>query len=194
MTKEAHQFLELIRPKGGLIVLAAMLPDGGAPNVMTYELPGEIGEAVAWMNKKAALGSNIYYQHQHVADRHLSKLRKEDITEISFLHADIDWKVGGKRIAATPEMIESCVTGLRTSQLLPPPSIIVCSGNGLQALWRLESHIDVQWPNGRTRCCSIASTLTRAPGTLTVCCECPAMSTGLQRRRGFTASRTPEPI
>jgi hypothetical protein len=41
------KFLELIRPKGGLIVLAAMLPDGGAPNVMTYELPGEIGEAVA---------------------------------------------------------------------------------------------------------------------------------------------------
>ena len=40
-------------------------------------------------------------------------------------------------------MIESCVTGLRTSQL-PRPSIIVCSGNGLQALWRLESPIDVQ--------------------------------------------------
>lgn len=40
-------------------------------------------------------------------------------------------------------MIESCVTGLRTSQL-PRPSIIVCSGNGIQALWRLESPVDVQ--------------------------------------------------
>jgi hypothetical protein len=124
-------------------VLAAMLPDGGAPNVMTYDLPGEAEEAVAWMNKLGAQGCNIYYQHQHVADRYLSKLRKEDITEISFLHADIDWKVGGKRIAATPEMIESCVTGLRTSQL-PRPSIILCSGNGIQALWRLKSPIDVQ--------------------------------------------------
>ena len=138
------KFLELIRPKGGLIVLAAMLPDGGAPKVMTYEMPGEIGEAVAWMNEMAALGHNIYYQHQHVADRHLSKLRKEDITEIGFLHADIDWKTGGHRIKATPSLIESTVTGLRTSIVTPPPSIIVCSGNGLQALWRLESPVDVQ--------------------------------------------------
>lgn len=61
MTNEAHQFLELIRTKGGLIVLAAMLPDRGAPKVMTYELPGEIGEALAWMDKLAAQGCNIYY-------------------------------------------------------------------------------------------------------------------------------------
>ena len=144
MTNEAHEFLQLIRPKGGLIVLAAMLPDRGAPNVMTYEVPDEIGEALAWMNEMAALGCNIYYQHQHVADRHLSKLRKEDITEISFLHADIDWKVRDHRIKATPEMIQSRVTGLKTSPVAPPPSIIVCSGNGIQALWRLESPVDVQ--------------------------------------------------
>ena len=84
MMKEARQFLEVIRPKGRLIVLAAMLPDRGAPKVMTYELPDEIREALAWMNKIAALGCNIYHQHQHVADRHLSKLRKEDITESNY--------------------------------------------------------------------------------------------------------------
>ncbi len=101
-----------------------------------------MGEALAWLELQARRGLNIYYQHQIPNDRHLNKLAKTDIAEVWFLHADIDWKVGKIRLKATPEMKAGKVAELHA---LPyRPSIIVDSGNGIQALWRLETPASIE--------------------------------------------------
>jgi hypothetical protein len=141
MNEQARQFLQLLRPQGGLVTLPIMR-HGRAPIAMTFELPGEMGEALAWLELQARHGCNIYYQHQIPNDRHLNKLAKTDIAEIWFLHADIDWKVGKLRLKATPEMKAGKVAELHA--LSVAPSIIVDSGNGIQALWRLESPASIE--------------------------------------------------
>lgn len=148
MNEQARHFLQLLRPHGGLVTLTAAHNGGyGGLPTMTFELPGELSEALAWLELKAGHRCNLYYQLQIVRDRLLERLGKTNVEAVPFLHLDFDWKNGSFKLAATPGMIADKVAELQGISVSPgrhcPPSIIVCSGNGVQALWRLETPADI---------------------------------------------------
>lgn len=130
-------FLSFLRPKGGLVAFTTI----PRLRTKTFELPNEIGAALEWLKAENEERRNVYYQHQLVRRRHPRRLKAEDVSAVSFIHLDIDWNdASGNRITASPEMIAEKVAELKAWK---QPSALIGSGNGLQALWRLNWPISV---------------------------------------------------
>jgi hypothetical protein len=155
-------FLTILRPAGGLVILTANMPDTAPWPTRTFELPAEQAEAVAWCEKMAAEGHNVYYQHAVPLERFTSRMGKAGISAVHYLHADLDWKAGdGRRLKASPEMKAAKVAELKA--LLHPPGLIIDSGNGIQALWRLKHPVPVDL--AERACKALGETLGADAGT-----------------------------
>jgi hypothetical protein len=137
--EDTRRFLGVLRAHDGLLVLTTLLH---WPETITVKLPDEMDEALTWLSKQNANKRNCYYQHQLVRKRHEDRISKADVESIQFLHLDFDWKDGNFKLKAFPDMIENKAAEFRT--LERPPSAIVCSGNGVQALWKLKEPVSVE--------------------------------------------------
>src|SRR5262249_35289527 len=101
-------------------------------------------DMLEWIRKGNARHYNIYFSVGDVSsalDRNHVKAKREEITTVVALHADIDCKVtpGEKMETAKAARIEA----VNTNVLIPPPSIIVDSGGGIQCYWLLAKSIKV---------------------------------------------------
>ncbi|WP_299307846.1 DNA-primase RepB domain-containing protein [uncultured Croceicoccus sp.] len=88
----------------------------------------DIDAAAAWARRQNARGSNIYFTVNRAADGLHKKPRKDDIDAVRFAHVDIDPKdVDWDRDAAVRALMDGPAR----------PSILIHSGRGLQAFWRV---------------------------------------------------------
>ena len=118
------KFLAMLSPS---IHLVAIHPEG-----LQVPAGGHFGSdataAERWARDYNALGWGVYWTVNAVRPGLHKKPCKDDITAVRFAHVDID-------------------DTLDVAPLLsfdPPPSAIICSGNGLQPIWRVTGVEDVE--------------------------------------------------
>jgi len=132
----AINFLKRWSPLGPW-VLTAIQTDRKAIATKTFR-PKDEDALVAWLSLYN--GNRNLYFHVNTTINDLSKkAEREDIKEVPWLHVDIDPRAG--------ENLEDEKTrcyGLLTTKLpegVPPPSVIIFSGGGYQAFWKLKEPI-----------------------------------------------------
>lgn len=125
------QFLRRFHP-AGLWVLSAIHPETEEIQTRTFSIDAE-APAAKWVAKKNEQ-HNLYFS-VNLPNRKLSKkASREDIYTVPWLHADIDARAGEplkdelKRILRL--LTDRCPT--------PPPTVIIFSGGGYQAFWKLR--------------------------------------------------------
>lgn len=118
-TPAAIAFLEAVHPDG-LWSLTAIKPTGGAPSGRVFR-PSEREQATGWIDAHQG-ASGIYYSVNAVRPDFTGvKTSKTDIVAAHYAHVDIDDLGGLERLQAYKL----------------PPSLIVFSGGGYQAFWKL---------------------------------------------------------
>ncbi len=115
-------------------LLSAIKPDGAIEPRCFW--PQQLGEMTTWITSKVAAHSNIYFSINQPGWALDKRAQKKDIRTVRAFHVDIDPAKDGE----TPEQCkERALHGL--ADFSPPPSVVVDSGNGIQALWLLEEPI-----------------------------------------------------
>lgn len=109
---------------------SAIKPDGGIQSKCLW--PHEKSDVVGWIEDKTLSSLNVYYSVNSPGWALDKKAEKSDIRTVRAFHVDID--------PFLDETVESCkaraISNLAKFQ--PPPSVVIDSGNGVQALWILE--------------------------------------------------------
>lgn len=128
----------------------------------------DIAAATDWAVSENIKGKGIYWTVNLVSEGCNKKPTKADIVAARFVHVDIDPPKGGGAL-------DKLQTQAELAALPVPPSLIIDSGNGLQAFWRLAgpaSQSDVEAVNrGLAEClggdnCHNIDRLMRLPGTV----------------------------
>lgn len=125
----AIDFLRRVRPDGPW-TLTAIEPDGPGIDAKTFG-PGTEDDALAWLGERSGR-MNLYWMVNPALRPLSKKARKEDVAELAMLHVDIDPRKGEDPAAARAAAIA------RLDAFKPPPSIVIDSGGGVQALWLLD--------------------------------------------------------
>lgn len=139
-TPAAISFLREWRA-GGPWVLTSIPPSKDATSTETFS-PETIEEMRKWID--ARLGKeNVYFSVNPTLRPMRSKAKKIDIAALSWLHVDVDPRVG--------EPIESeRERALRIiASFSPPPTVIIDSGGGYQGFWKLTEEQPVNGNEAR---------------------------------------------
>lgn len=114
--------------------LVALDPSTVPPRKISATFAPDDDAAIgAWLSNEAA-GCNVYYAH---AERRAGAVqrRKIDLVAVHWLHVDLD-PAKGADVDAERARIEAVLAS--PPEGVPVPSLILDSGRGFQALWRLE--------------------------------------------------------
>ena len=156
-------FLSVI---GHDVHLCSIVPDGGSCTGRWFGT--DLQAATSWALSESEAGRNVYWTVNRVAENCNRKPGKVDIVGVRFAHIDIDPpKTGGA--------FDKLQTHAELLSLSYPPTLIIDSGGGLQAFWRLDgpaSFDEVESVNwslaerlGGDKCHNI-DRLMRLPGTV----------------------------
>lgn len=129
----------------------------------------DIEGALEWAERQNISGMNVYWTVNAVRPGRNRKPAKEDISHARFVHVDIDPpKTGGK--FDKPAILEALAS------LPTPPSFVIDSGGGFNALWRLDAPCEnlssIEGINTQVRdffdadACQNIDRLMRVPGTI----------------------------
>ena len=110
------------------IHLTAIIPDG---LTVGWDFGTDADAAASWAATQNATGKNIYFSVNLVRPGLNKKAAKNDIIQIRFAHVDIDPPKDGSQWDR--ERVQS-----RLANAPCPPCVVNWSGNGWQALWRIE--------------------------------------------------------
>lgn len=148
----AVSFLEALRP-GGPWNLSAIRPDGGITSA-SFANPQK---ARAWIAGHAD-HANLYYGINPAKPGRSGRAKKADTTAIEYLFADLDADkfAEGHALFGLPLEERKDAVMRELSGAPNPPTFIVDSGGGLQALWRLDDPLpvteeNVAWAEGSNR-------------------------------------------
>lgn len=114
------------------IHLAAVIPDG---SIAGRFFGSDCDAAVDWAIDHNQQGKNLYWTVNRCQAGVGYKPSKSDIKKIRFAHVDIDPPKDGSGFC-------KAVVIQRLEALPTPPTMIVDSGNGVQALWKLEEETE----------------------------------------------------
>lgn len=128
---QAVEFLTAFRSNGPLN-LCAIVPDSGAVQSATFTNPEE---ARPWLEKHAGR-ANLYYTINPAPQPTGSggRVNKQDIPLIENLHVDVDTDKQDNDLSLDKR---KAVARERLERSRHPPTFIIDSGGGLQAIWRL---------------------------------------------------------
>jgi hypothetical protein len=114
--------------------LFAIAPDAEHPPASICVAAGQLEQLSRWLDQHA--GSGIYYALNplHRMPQH-GKARKTDVAAAVYLHVDVDPRPGEPLDA---ERIRILALLREPPEGVPPPTVIVFSGGGYQALWALQ--------------------------------------------------------
>lgn len=139
---DAVGFLRMIRPEGPW-VLSSIGPDKGRISTNTFRAD-QLAMMAAWIAAKDG-HENLYWQVNSSGDRTLTKkAAKADIVRAEWLHVDIDPSPNGD-FSSQREMILGHLMTFEHA-----PQIIIDSGGGYQAFWRIkptDNLLDVEATN-----------------------------------------------
>lgn len=129
------EFLRLWR-RDGPWVLVSIDPEKRALDCATFTL-AQLKELRAWIEHQgSSLARNVYFTVNSCVRAATKKPTREMIASLDWLHVDVDPRVG-EDLHEERERILALVTDPGPLGL-PKPSIIVDSGGGYQAFWRLK--------------------------------------------------------
>ncbi|KQB31278.1 MULTISPECIES: DUF5906 domain-containing protein [Pseudomonas aeruginosa group] len=163
------EFLNRLRP-GGPWCLTAIPPEGGATETRTFKNANDAEAWIAQHNGKR----NLYYTVGTVAKPTGKKPTKADIAALEYLWVDVDPFAGEDLQAERARILDM----LRDAK--PEPSVIVDSGGGFQALWKLSEPLTITDPAEAERynrelerifkadSCHNVDRLLRLPGSLNI--------------------------
>ena len=128
-------FLRSLYPSGPWM-LTAISVDKKSIDARTFT-PGEEEEVIAWLTLHKQ--KNLYYSvNQPIQDAYEKrKLSKTDIHSVHFLHVDLDPRAGEDVEEEQARILK------QLSEYRTPPSDIVFSGGGYNAIWRLSRPIPI---------------------------------------------------
>lgn len=132
---DTREFFERTIPDQ--IHLTAIDPEKHSPTI-SHDFRTNVSAAVAWAAKQNAACMNVYYSVNLVRTGLDKKPSKPDFVGVRYAHVDIDPPKGA--VSFTP--LEQHAVEQRL--LDADPCTIVCSGNGYQALWRLDNDVSVE--------------------------------------------------
>ncbi|AQZ95764.1 hypothetical protein BVH74_13840 [Halopseudomonas phragmitis] len=134
-TAAAVSFLQWLRPEGPWLLSYA------SPEKKVFRpklfVPGQEAKLAAWLAGNAE--NNVYYHLNPTRDGLEKKAAKSDVTAVRFLHVDIDPRAG-EDVGEERQRIIGRLTHNLPKEL-PPPTAIISSGAGAQALWALREPI-----------------------------------------------------
>ena len=135
----AHFLIEFMR--GGLITLTSIIPDGSTTTRTFSE--EEEPEIAKWVDTENKAGKNIYFHPNPPRSPKRSKLKDEDVHLVHTLHVDMDAQIYG---ADLDEEQDRILRVLKEGPL--HPTVVLCTGNGMQAFWFLKNAVPV---NGNSK-------------------------------------------
>lgn len=131
-------FLERYR-SGGPWQLVSITPDKKQPPVaITFH---DAADAEAWAldrNKSA----NVYFAVNPTTRPLNKKAEKADIARVEYFHVDLDPRIG-EDLQSERERIRKRLNGSLTDDGIPPPSLVIDTGGGFAAYWRLAQAIEI---------------------------------------------------
>ncbi len=132
----AVEFLRAFHPAARW-ALTAIAPDGGGTETRTFGA-GRADMALGWIAKHN--GRRNLYVHVGGVDADIGKkAEKSEIARTQYLHVDVDPRAG-EDLAAEQVRIGALLSdGLPAG--VPPPTLVVFSGGGHQAYWRLREPV-----------------------------------------------------
>lgn len=167
-------FLNTFRP-GGPFVLTAIVPDGKT-ETRTFT---DSKEAEAWALRQNET-KNIYFHVNRTRGPLTAKAKKEDIAAVEYLHVDIDPRTGEDFEQERARILRLLTTDLPKG--IPAPSLVIDSGGGFQAFWRLAEPLNIDGDLDKAReaerynraleiafgadSCHDVSRIMRLPGTM----------------------------
>lgn len=141
---KAIEFLKLLYPDGPW-VLTSINVDRKGVTTQTF-FPDQLKSLENWLTEFNGK-RNIYWHVNPVSRPVTKKAEREDIKEVCYLHVDIDPRVGEDLHEEQKRAI-----GLLKDKRpggTPLPTVIVYSGGGIQAFWKLEEPIPINNDLGR---------------------------------------------
>lgn len=137
---ESVAFLRLIYPTGPWM-LTAISVDKKAIESKTFDV-SEYEMVHDWLTLHRQ--RNLYYSVNEPIEsaREKKKLDKTDVRCVHFLHVDVDPRVG-EDVEREQERILTQFSSYKIQGVLVPPSFLVFSGGGYNALWRLNEVISI---------------------------------------------------
>ena len=148
--------------------LCSVVPDGGKRNIRGRWFDDDTEGATDWAVAENVQGKGVYWTVNHVAENYNIKPGKKDISAARFLHVDIDPPKGGGPF-------DKIQTHAELLALPVPPSLIIDSGGGLQAFWRIAGPTNLEEVEATNSsiaaqlggdCCHSIDHLMRLPGTV----------------------------
>lgn len=137
-SKKAIDFLKKFAPKGPW-TLTCISTDKKSLNTSVF-LPGGESRLFDWLEMYNGQ-RNIYFSVNETRCEITQKAKKEDIVRAGWLHVDIDPPDGVDIKEAQYDILEN-LTG-KLPKGLPKPTLIIYSGGGYQAFWRLETPVEI---------------------------------------------------
>lgn len=172
----ALSFLGSLEPEGPWL-LVAINPNApkDAPEVeLACFMPSEGQALLNWLDKFQGK-RNLYYT-SNLPDHHpFRTARKEAVKTLRVLHVDVDLP------GSADDLSEIAILRQHVESYDPPPTAIIFTGGGFQALWKLESKLDAKeyqdrvegtnkaiWQQITGDHCHDISRLLRLPGTINI--------------------------
>jgi hypothetical protein len=137
-TDGSIDFLKRWAPEGPW-VLTAIPQEGGKPDVETFT-PETVGAMRTWVEDRNGR-ANLYFTVNPLLRGMRKKASREDVKELAWLHVDID-----PRAAEPLEDERARIRALLTTNLpdgVPAPTVVIFSGGGFQAFWKLEGPLRI---------------------------------------------------
>jgi hypothetical protein len=128
--EDIEEFFKSIKDQIHLVAI-----DPSSSTVIGHDFGANSEEAIAWAIDHNLRGLNVYWTVNLVRSGLHKKPTKKDIIGIRFTHLDIDPPKSGGRWDS-----EQALSSLLNSSV--PPTFIIWSGNGWQALWRVDGTLE----------------------------------------------------
>jgi hypothetical protein len=142
----ATGFLRRFAPNGPWVLTA--VGEGRSAPTSTFQ-PGEEQALARWIEARQIEGRNVYFLVGEPLRPLSKKAAKADMARTRWLHVDadarkdLDWSDGAAVEA------ELAALRARLDAFSAPPTVIVASGGGLQAFWRLKEFFELGGDPGR---------------------------------------------
>ena len=146
----AAAYLAMFHPDV-LWVLTAIEPNQKGIVTKAFDGPSAADEAQAWIAERDGK-QNLYYSVAEVIDPADKKASRKNVKAVHYLHVDLDAEYGRPLDDELARIKRLLTTKLPES--IPKPTIIVFSGGGYQAFWKLDEPIPI---NGNLEAAEMAA-------------------------------------